>query len=182
MTDSVRYIIVVHGIGDQRKNETTIAVVNRIAAQRRGGAKSTGHSEVLTLGRASGQTGKDELSSTGVPWMEFGGIPGNESTGNISAPFVTHYSHHGGNMRFVDMSWSQVMERDYQAVGQEMSSWARGLLGRISLRAGAPTWMERTLAGVRRRRFGGSVCHEVPLQKSGRHCFFQVCWRRSVIR
>ena len=54
--DTIRYIIVVHGIGDQRKNETVLNVVNRFAEARQ--AEKLDNLEILTLGRATGQTGK----------------------------------------------------------------------------------------------------------------------------
>ena len=66
----VRYVIVVHGIGEQRKNETVINVVNQFArARRKGNARRD--LDVLSLGRASGQTGtaKDRVDNKPVEFM-----------------------------------------------------------------------------------------------------------------
>ena len=69
----VTYVVVVHGMGEQRKNETVIKVVNRFAEARRG-AKAKDNRDVLTLGQATGQTGLSNVPPTGQPWMEFEGI------------------------------------------------------------------------------------------------------------
>ena len=56
----VTYIVVVHGIGEQRKNECVLNVVNRFAEARRG-AGVDDNRDVLTLGKASGQTGLSKV-------------------------------------------------------------------------------------------------------------------------
>lgn len=71
--DEVTYIVVVHGIGEQRKNETVISVVNRFA-EARGKREEEDNRDVLTLGHASGQTGVSKVPETDCPWMEFEGI------------------------------------------------------------------------------------------------------------
>lgn len=74
----VTYVVVVHGIGEQRKNETAIAVVNRFAEARRD-ASEDDQRDVLTLGAVSRQTGTTMdpgcLARDEQPWMEFEGIP-----------------------------------------------------------------------------------------------------------
>jgi hypothetical protein len=97
------YVIVVHGIGEQRKNETTLKVVERYAASRRLSSlelrinasqdpaersqleeQYTGMLDkieagralnVLTLGRASGATGIKKEFSEPLQWIEIDGIP-----------------------------------------------------------------------------------------------------------
>ena len=94
---SVTYVVVIHGIGEQRENETILQVVNRFAEARRC-ARGNDNRDVLTLGKATEQTGLSKASwfpgrgncccrpprkrrwsssvhTTGQPWMEFEGIP-----------------------------------------------------------------------------------------------------------
>ncbi|MFQ5481377.1 MAG: hypothetical protein ACE5ER_01360, partial [Nitrospinaceae bacterium] len=79
----IRYIVVVHGIGEQRKNETILNVVNRFAEARQDLSEKE-MKNILTLGRATGQTGKDLKNfpcrypvekHNFTPWAEFKGIP-----------------------------------------------------------------------------------------------------------
>jgi hypothetical protein len=136
--DSIRYIIVVHGIGEQRKNETVLSVVNRFAEARRGWS-SDKKSNTLTLGRATGQTGKDDFLNPCrypisrepfPPWMEFEGIP-QVPNGNPTDPFYGERSKSGNNLRFVDLCWSDIMQSDWPHVGQKTEIWAKSLLGRL---------------------------------------------------
>jgi hypothetical protein len=89
MKDCVRYVIVVHGIGEQRKNETVIKVINQFARARRG--VTDDGLEVVSLGRASGSTGTqmDPMKRTAdLPWIEFDGIPGKPAAdGSIPSAF-----------------------------------------------------------------------------------------------
>ncbi len=104
MNKQIRYVIVVHGIGEQRKNETVIKVVNRFAEARSG---TVDNLEVLTLGRASGQTGTSKSPTSELPWMEFEGIPRDRNK-SVSEPFFGKISKSGENIRFVDLCWSDV--------------------------------------------------------------------------
>jgi hypothetical protein len=137
--DTIRYIIVVHGIGEQRKNETVLNVINRFAEIR---AKTSPKEtyEILTLGKATGQTGKDyylescryELpESNFIPWMEFKQIPQDPKKTPITGPFYGEKSDTGENLRFVDLCWSDIMQQDYPHVGQKVDDWAKGLVGRL---------------------------------------------------
>lgn len=136
--DTIRYIIVVHGIGEQRKNETVLKVVNRFAEIR---AKTSPKKtlEILTLGKASGQTGKDRFldpcrfdppKSDFIPWMEFKEIP-QTPNGEITGPFYGEPSIDGSNLRFVDLCWADIMQQDFPHVGQKIEDWAQGLVGRL---------------------------------------------------
>ncbi len=153
-----RYIIVVHGIGDQRKNETVLSVVNRFAEARRD-LDPKDLSEILTLGRATGQTGTDEANficrippkkNLFTPWMEFEGIPQNSAEGdpldNIkSQPFLGDASKNGENLRFVDMCWADILKGNWISVGQPVEIWANGLLGRIQRKSVFINWRKNVL-------------------------------------
>jgi hypothetical protein len=146
----IRYIIVVHGIGEQRKNET-LSVVNRFAEARRGWS-SNQKTNILTLGRATGQTGKDNFLNPCrqpvsrepfPPWMEFEGIPKDPYI-TPEKPFYGERSDSGENLRFVDLCWSDIMQADWPDVGQKTEVWAKSLLGRLRKKySGNPkhTWI-----------------------------------------
>ena len=123
------YVVVVHGIGEQRKNETVINVVNRFAEARRD-LSADDNRDVVTLGHASGQTGLSKVPVSDQPWMEFDGIP---ATGGAPPPgvFLGEPAASGDNLRFVDLCWSDVMQETIEHVGQPVDAWAQGMLGRL---------------------------------------------------
>lgn len=137
-----RYVVVVHGIGEQRKNETVLAVVNRFAEARRSGQAAGG----LTLGLATGQTGKEnteggcrypQAPDDFRPWLEFKGIPVAPAPG--LGRFLGEPDTSGENVRFVDLWWADVLRSDFADVGQEPAEWTKGLLARLEQKkAGAP--------------------------------------------
>ena len=151
----VTYVVVVHGVGEQRKNECAINVVNRFAeARRKAGAKDK--RDVLTLGRASGQTGWSKTPVAEQPWMEFDGIPASPDS-PPDQPFLGEPPRNPGeNLRFVDLCWSDVMQDSVEHVGQDVDLWAKGLLGRLLRKheaavkandsgAQVPLWIRRVL-------------------------------------
>jgi hypothetical protein len=149
----MHYVIVVHGIGEQRKNETVLNVVNRFAEARRN-LNNKELDGILTLGKASGQTGKEEhfrsSSSTSSinkvpPWLEFKGIP--QPKLKYSNPEKYDYlnsipfygedvpdDERGQNIRFVDLCWADIMEDSNKDIYQPVETWANGLMGRLKLK------------------------------------------------
>lgn len=144
----VRYVVVVHGMGEAREKETTLGVVSRFAEARRGWT-TAGDYDVVTLGNAVGQSGvypeiKDERGgggdglSPGCPWLEFRGIPkvgepdaDSSAASDLRRPFLGKPSNDGESLRFVDCHWSDITANAYEAVGQSPGKWAAGLLGRL---------------------------------------------------
>jgi hypothetical protein len=116
----MHYVIVVHGIGEQRKNETVLNVINRFAEASRGLSKGE-LSGILTLGKATGQTGKEKLYRAATntpnrnatpPWLEFRGIP----------------------QPVIDLCWSDIMQDNAKQICQPVAVWAKGLLGKLNLK------------------------------------------------
>lgn len=129
--EHVTYVVVVHGIGEQRKNECVINVVNRFAEARRN-AEADDNRDVLTLGKASSQTGWSKTPVTGQPWIEFDGIPASRNAPTPTKPFLGEPPKDPGqNLRFVDLCWSDVMQDSVEHVGQDVDLWAKGLVGRL---------------------------------------------------
>ncbi|HEX5138226.1 MAG TPA: hypothetical protein VFY93_14715 [Planctomycetota bacterium] len=156
----MRYVVVVHGIGEQRKNETVLAVVNRFAEARRTGDAPAGG---LTLGIATGQTGKETVEGgcryppppdDFRPWLEFKGIPLHPASGLDR--FLGEPDTSGENLRFVDLWWADMLRKDFGDVGQEPGVWTEGLLARLDQKAAGaspeeapPTWARVTVREVR---------------------------------
>jgi hypothetical protein len=155
----MRYVVVVHGIGEQRKNETVLAVVNRFAEARRAGHAAAG----LTLGLATGQTGKESVEGgcryppqpdDFRPWLEFKGIPVHPEP--ALGRFLGEPDTSGENIRFVDLWWADMLRKDFGDVGQEPDVWTEGLLARLDQKAqGAgpdeapPVWARVTVREIR---------------------------------
>jgi hypothetical protein len=73
---------------------------------------------------ASGQPG---------PWLEFENVPEHWPPA-AQRPFfgVPPVSGNGGaNLRFVDVRWADLLQRDFKEVGEPPERWAANLLGRL---------------------------------------------------
>jgi hypothetical protein len=139
----IDYMVVVHGIGAQRPNETILPVINRIAELRQ---RKTKHEKkaVVTLGMITSQTGlikrnalTDRVSfSNCKPWSEFKETPATKPQAKSKKvkPFYGEPSHDGSNIRFVDMYWADVMESHYKSVNEPLKDWADSLIGRLEVR------------------------------------------------
>ncbi len=154
--DHVTYVVVVHGMGEQRKNECVINVVNRFAEARRD-AREDDNRDVLTLGKASSQTGWSKAPDTEQPWIEFDGIPASPDCDRDLPPFLGEMPKDpGANLRFVDVCWSDVTHDSFRHVGQDVHLWAKGLVSRLLRKheaavsgnepdAQVPLWIRRVL-------------------------------------
>lgn len=131
----VFYVIAVHGIGDQRYNETVLPVINGFAK-----AKSSDIREnLISLGMVNNQTGtiygdngdvKFTRSINQKMWSEFAGIP---SQGDkIVAPADGSASHSGENFRFIDMFWADLLDADAARSAQPVEQWTEGVIARNS--------------------------------------------------
>lgn len=123
------YIIVVHGIGEQQHNETTVEVVNRFATAR---AKQKPESPYAALLPGSLSSLSMRRKGGGHGWSEFEGIPihpnnkskdfdGTRATGNTS----------GQNFRFVDMRWADVLQEHHNVFSSSTKQWTGSLLARL---------------------------------------------------
>lgn len=166
-----RYVLVVHGIGEQRRNETVLSVVNRFAEARAFDAGLTDKSpaEVLTLGLASSQTGRHPTAnpcryqppvSQFRPWLEFENVPASWRT-PPSGPFLGLPARQvvpAANLRFVDVHWADLLQEDFPYVGEDVVKWADSLRGRLERKVAppagpdeiaAPFWVRETIRLIR---------------------------------
>ncbi len=133
ISESTRYIIVVHGMGESKPNSTVISLINRFAEARRG--EQLPAPEVVTLGMVSGQA-----SSHKGPWIEFAGIP-QDPNQPVTEPFVGAPGAGGDNLRFAEIWWSDLLDKHVKETVQTPESWGQALLSRLQLKAGVPAWI-----------------------------------------
>ncbi|MGV6808395.1 MAG: hypothetical protein ACWA5U_00810 [bacterium] len=162
MKKTVTYIIGVHGIGEQRKNENILPIINGFArvrqTQRDNGQqhhnkklsdKVSNGACPLTQGILSSQQSK-------TPWIEFENIPSqppkpknnNKQNEIINDKTETRYEDKtlrfmghtvdecdlGKNFRFVDLHWADIMQSHLDIAGQEVETWTQALIDRLKLR------------------------------------------------
>lgn len=125
---SRHYIIVVHGVGEQRHNETTVEVVNRFATAR---AKQKPASPYESLLPGSLSSLSMRRKGGGQGWSEFEGIP--VEPGSVSAAFdgTCATTTSGKNFRFVDMRWADILQSHHGVYGSSTKQWTVSLLARL---------------------------------------------------
>lgn len=99
-TTNIHYIIVVNGIGEQRKNETVLPVISQFAAARHDKPQ---HGNLMTLGMLASEI-------TDNHWIELEGIPTIPNENCKLEQWLPRVATNpqGKNLRFVDFMWSDV--------------------------------------------------------------------------
>lgn len=141
------YVIVVHGIGEQRINETAVDVIHRFAEIRQ--PQLPPHLRVLLPPHLSAQTGRGK--SEGYHWIEFDGIPVDpaDPTGPFDGTLATRTS--GRNFRFVDLYWADILRRHQEDFAVPPERWGPALVARLDAFAPAglyPAWAGKLLEAV----------------------------------
>ena len=149
------YIVVVHGIGEQRPNENVTSVVIRFAEQRdekKADAEDENDYRYVIQSNLSSQSVR--AGGAGHGWSEFKGIPVNPTEGEPKERFDGTPSDSGENFRFVDMLWADILRKDQANFAVPVESWAPAVLDRINHKTGimpkdwVPRWAERMLESV----------------------------------
>ncbi len=148
----IHYIVVVHGMGVARQNETILSVASRFAEARNKSKPWDPPPIVVPLGSATGQTGIDKYDGTstgGLPWVEFAHLPANPVP-PVEVPFFAQPDTSGNNLRFVNIHWNDLLDKDWDTVGQPPNLWVDGLLGRLIRKdrfgkPPVPRWIIETL-------------------------------------
>lgn len=127
---SRHYVVVVHGIGEQRHNETTVEVVHRFA-EARSGAMHPVRLEGLMPADLSSQSIR--RAGGGQGWTEFGGIPVNpqDNTGIFDGTRASG-AMSGRNFRFVDLRWADILQEHAKAFSSPPEEWAKSRVQRLS--------------------------------------------------
>ena len=137
-TNNRHYIIVVHGMGEQKTSDTAPPVIERIAAARRRKQTSSDsdkqkHSGGVVLPASiSEQTVRNDGKGHG--WVEFDGIP--VDPGEVpDAPFqgIAAEDAYAKNFRFVDLYWQYVLQSDIERYGSSTEAWSTALLNKLRI-------------------------------------------------
>ena len=143
------YIIVVHGMGEQKHNETAPEVVQRFAEVRHKDKKDKIiQYRHLLPANLSGQSIRRR--GMGHGWSEFNGIPifHDGNTGKFDGLRATDTS--GENFRFVDLRWAHILQRHQEAYASPIEKWAPALLKRIEIapKEWLPPWAAPMLNAI----------------------------------
>lgn len=156
---SITYIIGVHGIGEQRENESLLPIINGFARVRecqnstkeekehlKNNKKAQKIYRPLTQGMLSSQ-------KASTPWVEFKGIP--SIPGVCSEKFIGRPVQNGDcgeNFRFVDMHWADIMQDHFDDYGQPVETWTESLIDRLKLHNsdGSFNWIPELIESIRK--------------------------------
>ena len=141
------YIIVVHGIGEQKLNETTTPLIHRFAEVRNN--KAGGFFSTLLPAHLSAQSVRRR--GRGHGWSEFEGIPvsPHDPEGkNNKFDGTPATNSRGRNFRFVDLYWAHILRELHKDYASSTERWANALWDRF--RTTAPKkltrpWQEKLL-------------------------------------
>lgn len=148
-SEFVNYVIVVHGIGEQRQNETLIPVINRFAQARQEDMSALyeddSHSPVwqdrISLGKLASQIGRrnyneiDDFSSQSSHWIEMKGIPSKKPTSKAEHYFFDGEEDdvkNGKNVRFVDVWWADILREQNKISGEDIKPWTDAVIARLT--------------------------------------------------
>jgi hypothetical protein len=123
------YIVVVHGIGEQKLNETIPPFVHRFAEVRQ---NKKDKYDIILPATQSSQSVRSETEMHG--WAEYRGIPIADRGGKPDEKFDgTHATETAGkNFRFVELYWQDILQRHQELFASETEVWAKALLNRLN--------------------------------------------------
>jgi hypothetical protein len=158
-SDPRHYIIVVHGIGEQKINSTIPPVVQRFAEVRH--KKRENFYNIIIPASLSSQSVRSETELHG--WSEFRGIPADDSQSVEEFDGTPATDTAGENLRFVEMYWQDILQSHQSRFASDLESWTKAMLERlrdpaITPREWLPSWALPMLQSM--------VCVAVPLKKT----------------
>ncbi len=133
------YIVVVHGIGEQRHNEATVEVVNRFATAR---AKDKPQRPYAGLLPASLSSLSMRRKGGGQGWSEYRGIPVDPSCVSELFDGTRATETSGENFRFVDVRWADILQSHQDSFGASTKQWTASLLARLEKPYTPENWSE----------------------------------------
>lgn len=121
------YVVVVHGIGNQKLNATVPPVVHRFAEVRQ--KKKAKFYQVLLPATLSSQSVRSKSEFHG--WAEFRGIPieDNQNIEDFDGTPATETA--GDNFRFVELYWQDILQSHQEKFASKTEDWAKALLERL---------------------------------------------------
>ncbi len=121
------YIIVVHGIGDQKLSETLPPVVNRFAEVRQG--RKENFFDIVLPATLSSHSVRSETDMHG--WTEFRGIPVDDNGCYEDFDGTAPTESAGENFRFVELYWQDILRRHHNKVASKTDVWAKAMLAKL---------------------------------------------------
>ncbi|MFZ4524383.1 MAG: hypothetical protein ACOYOE_02255 [Chlorobium sp.] len=123
------YVVVVHGIGEQKLNETIPPFVHRFAEVRQ---NKQDKYDIILPATQSSQSVRSETEQHG--WAEYRGIPIADKGEKLDEIFDgTHATETAGeNFRFVELYWQDILQRHQELFASETEVWARAMLNRLN--------------------------------------------------
>ena len=143
------YIVVVHGIGNQKLNTTIPPVVHRFAEVRQ--KKSEKFYQILLPASLSSQSVRSKNEFHG--WAEFRGIPVEENQNIEDFDGTPATDTAGDNFRFVELYWQDILKSHQEKFASTTEEWAKALLERlqdpgITPDDWLPSWAIRMLKSI----------------------------------
>lgn len=143
------YIVVVHGIGNQKLNTTIPPVVHRFAEVRQ--KKNEKFYQILLPASLSSQTVRSKNEFHG--WAEFRGIPVEENQNIEDFDGTPATDTAGDNFRFVELYWQDILKSHQENFASTTEEWAKALLERlqdpgITPDDWLPSWAIRMLKSI----------------------------------
>ncbi|HHE31903.1 MAG TPA: hypothetical protein ENL07_04570 [Chlorobaculum parvum] len=144
------YIVVVHGMGEQKINVTAPAVVERFAEARHSTEDDAGDGAAQKRPKASSKSPDYHFiipanlseqtvrnNGYGHGWAEFENIPVKKPASSPPLPefdgsIATKSC--GNNFRFVDIDWQFILRSDIETFGSPTEKWSKALLERLEHR------------------------------------------------
>jgi hypothetical protein len=133
-TDTITYIITVHGMGEQRDNETLTPIASRLVDVIRdidGTAKNPYPRNTLSLGQVTGQ----QQEYPAEHWAAFQGLT-TERLANGDPHFIFNGCEssphdHPECIRFSDIHWQDILQKHWLQVGENTGAWVSAVVSRI---------------------------------------------------
>jgi hypothetical protein len=149
------YIIVVHGIGEQKLNQTATEVVHRFAEVRwkdRHPNVDPRKYQILLPADLSGQSVRRRGAGHG--WSEFNGIPVDPADDTYAFDGKPATDTSGRNFRFVDLHWQHILQWHQKEYASPAEKWGPAVLERIGEEKGMvpkgwiPEWATPLLSSI----------------------------------
>jgi hypothetical protein len=146
------YIVVAHGMGEQKINTTIPAVVQRFAEVRH--KKRENFYNIIIPASLSSQSVRSETELHG--WSEFRGIPADDSQSVEDFDGTPATDTAGENLRFVELYWQDILQAHQSRFASDLEDWTKAMLERlqdpsITPREWLPSWalpLLQSIAGV----------------------------------
>jgi hypothetical protein len=122
------YIIVVHGMGEQKLNETVPPVVQRFAEVRQN--RKEQFYDIMLPASLSSQSVRSDSELHG--WSEFRGIPVDDKQSFEDFDGTPPTDTAGENFRFVELYWQDILQRHQSKFASKTEVWSKALLDRLN--------------------------------------------------